>query len=65
MQVQNGHGVLSRLDPCLKCMKLACQVLNGHFGPVYLLQIRKNEDEERCIYKKRLPKYLIEECGDD
>ena len=26
-QVQNGHGVLSRLLLCLKCMELACRVL--------------------------------------
>ena len=51
IQVQNGHGVLSRLVPCLKCMELACQVLNGHFGPVYLLQVSKNDDEERCFLK--------------
>ena len=24
---------------CLKYMELACQVLHGHFGPVYLLQV--------------------------
>ena len=27
-------------------MKLGCQVLLGHFGPVYLLQVGKNDDEE-------------------
>ena len=26
-------------------MELACQALHGHFGPVYLLQVSKNEDE--------------------
>ena len=55
---------LSRLAPCLKCMELACQVLNGHFGPVYLLQVSKNDDEDAST-KKRLSKYLIENCGDD
>ena len=24
IQIQKGHGVLSRLFPCIKCMKLAC-----------------------------------------
>ena len=23
--------------------------LLGHFGPVYLLQVSKNDDEERCF----------------
>ena len=40
------HGVLSRLVPHLKYMKLACQVLHGHFEPVYLLQVSKNNDEK-------------------
>ena len=31
--------------------KLACQVLHGHFGPVYLLQVIKNDDEEHCFLK--------------
>ena len=22
---------------------------SGHFGPVYLLQVSKNDDEERCF----------------
>ena len=35
--------------PCLKWMKLGCQVLLGHFGPVYLLQVSKNDDEKRCL----------------
>ena len=29
---------LIRLVPCLKWMELGCQVLLGHFGPVYLLR---------------------------
>ena len=33
----NNHGVLSRLAPYLKCLKLACKVLHDHFEPVYLL----------------------------
>ena len=33
--------LLSRLIPCLEFMELACRVLNGHFGPVYLLQVSK------------------------
>ena len=32
-------------------MKLGCQVLIGHFGPVYLLQVRKNNDEECLLLK--------------
>ena len=30
---------------------LACSVLHGHFGPVYLLQVIKNNDEERLLLK--------------
>ena len=33
-------------------MGLAYSVLNGHFGHVYLLQVRKNDDEEHCFFKK-------------
>jgi len=33
-------------------MALAYSVLNGHFGPVYLLQVSKNDDEEHCFLKK-------------
>ena len=39
IQVQNDHGVLSRLISRLKCMELGCQVLHGHFG--HLLQLLK------------------------
>ena len=42
---------LIRLDPCLKWMELGCQVLLGHFGPVYLLQVSNNDDEECCFLK--------------
>ena len=24
----------------------------GHFGPAYLLQVSKNDDEEHCFFKK-------------
>ena len=34
---------------CLKWMEIGCQVLLGHFGPVYLLQLSKNDDEESCF----------------
>ena len=51
IQVQNGHGVLNRLVPCLKRIKLAFQVLHGHFEPVYLRQVSKNDDEKRCFLK--------------
>ena len=32
----------------MQWMELGCQALLGHFGPVYLLQVSKNDDEERC-----------------
>ena len=32
-------------------MELACGVLHGHFGPVYLLQVSKNVDEKRCFFE--------------
>ena len=51
IQVQNGHGVLSSLVPCNKCMKLCCLVLYGHFGPVYLLLVCKNDNEKRFFLK--------------
>jgi hypothetical protein len=40
---------VSRLVSCLKWMELGSQVLLGYFGPVYLLQVSKNDDEERCF----------------
>ena len=38
-------------SPMSEWTKLDCQVLLGHFGfgPVYLLQVSKNDDEERCF----------------
>ena len=49
VQVQNYHEVHSRLLLCLsKCMKLGCQILHGHFEPVYLLQVSKND--EKCCF---------------
>ena len=30
-------------------MELASQVLYGHFGPVYLHQASKNDDEKHCF----------------
>ena len=27
-------------------MELACQVLHGHLGPVYLLQVSENDDKK-------------------
>ena len=49
MPVRNGHRVLNRLVLCILDMGLAYSVvLNGHFGHVYLLQVRKNDDEEYC-----------------
>ena len=29
-------------------MELACRLLHGHLGPVYLLQVSKNENEKRA-----------------
>ena len=49
--VQNCPGVLSMIFPCPKCMKLACRVLHGNFGPVYLLEVSRNYDEKRCFLK--------------
>lgn len=39
--------LLNGLIPCLNAMELASQVLLGHVGPVYLLQVSK-DDEEKC-----------------
>ena len=33
-------------------MELACGVLRGHFGPVYLIQISKNDDEKCCFLEE-------------
>ena len=33
-------------------MELVCGVLHGYFGPVYLLQVSKNDDENHCFLKK-------------
>ena len=41
-----------RLVPYLKCIKLAFRVLHGHFGPVYLLQVSKKDDEKCCFLKQ-------------
>ena len=41
MQVQNYHGVLNRLVPCLKCIKLAFQVLHSYFGLIIYLRLVK------------------------
>ena len=51
VQVQNDHGVLSRLLLCILHMGLAYSVLNGRFGHVYLLQVSKNDDQEHCFLK--------------
>ena len=32
-------------------MGLAYSVLTGYFGPVYLLQVSENDDEEHCFLK--------------
>ena len=36
IQVQNGPGVLGRLFSCIKDTQIACWVLHGHLGPVYI-----------------------------
>ena len=51
IQVQNGNGVLNRLVTCLKCMELACWLLQVIFGSVLLPYVSKNDDEERCFLK--------------
>ena len=38
-------------SPILECMELICEVLLGHFWPVYLLHVSKNDDEKRCFLK--------------
>ena len=35
LQVQNGNGVLNRLVPCLKCIELACWVLQATLDLCY------------------------------
>ena len=51
LPVQNDHKVLSRLVLCILDMGLAYSVLNGRFGHVYLLQVRKNDDQEHYFLK--------------
>ena len=34
---------------CLKWIELGSQVLLGDFGPVYLLQVSKYDNEECCF----------------
>jgi hypothetical protein len=33
-------------------MKLACGVLHSHFGLVYLLQVSKIDEEQRCFLQQ-------------
>ena len=40
---------LPQASPVSKKMELGCQVLLGHFGSVYPLQVSKNDDEEHCF----------------
>jgi hypothetical protein len=47
-------------------MELACWVLHGHFGNIYLLQVSKNDDEEHCFlrlfgFNKKCDKGSVEE----
>ena len=59
MQVQNGHGGLWRLVPCLKCMELALQILHGHFWPVlYLLHVIKNDAKVSRVDTKSSSSHL-------
>ena len=46
IQVQNDQGVPYKLAPCID-MRLASGLLHGNFGPVYLLQVSKNNDKNR------------------
>ena len=50
IQVQNDHGVPHKLASCID-MRLAGGVLHGNFGPVYLLQVSKNNDKKHCFLK--------------
>ena len=50
IQIQNGQGVLGSLVPSILDMGLLLR-LHGHFGPMYLLQVSKNDDEELCFLK--------------
>ena len=50
-QVQNSYGVLSRLVSRFKCTELAYGILDGHFGPINLLEASKNDDKDHCFLK--------------
>jgi hypothetical protein len=41
IKAQNDNGVLNRLVPCLKCMELACLVLQASLDKYYLPYIDK------------------------
>ena len=47
--VKNGHGVLSKRF--MHFIHETSSVLSGHFGPVYLLQVSKNDDKEHWFLK--------------
>ena len=49
--IQNSHLVLNRLVVSILDMGLACSVINGRFGLVYLLQVRERVYEEHCFLK--------------
>ena len=67
MHFQNWNGVLNRLVPCLKCMKLACWVFQASLDLHYYLRCNylwcnlsrpsgrprsENDDEELCFLRK-------------
>ena len=51
IQVQNEHGVLSRLVLCLKCMKLAAKYSLSILDLYIYFRYSKNDDEKRCFLK--------------
>ena len=52
VQVQNGKRVLTWQPSSIHFRHVTSLLrLDGHSGPVYLLQVSKNDDEKRCFLK--------------
>ena len=43
--------LLNRLVTCLKCMELACLVLQASLNKYHLASLSKNDDKEICFIK--------------